>query len=156
MSSTDTGFTDEELEESLNTAINQIEKHVYLGNLESREEKYLKLYQIKRIIRLVTLSEEKETDSGIQEVLTFHIPDLASSSIIGIIKECIPIIEKSVQAGENILIHCQGGVSRSATIVIGYIIHSKKISAEEALKYVESKRPCVWPNAGFWKELLSF
>ena len=160
MSSTDTGFTDAELEASLHTPINQIDQYIFLGNVNGREEKVLRKHQIQGIIRLATVSEEQETDqwvpTDIEQIPTFHIPDSASRSIVQIIRDCIPIIERFVAEKRNLLIHCQGGVSRSASVVIGYIMHSRKISAKDSLKYVESKRPCVWPNAGFWKELVVF
>lgn len=43
------------------------------------------------------------------------------------------------------------GISRSATIVIAYLIKSNLIGAKEALDYVEKKRPIIFPNNGFLK-----
>ena len=49
----------------------------------------------------------------------------------------------------KVLIHCNVGASRSASIVIAYYILIKGQSFEEALDFVLSKRACVKPNPGF-------
>ena len=49
----------------------------------------------------------------------------------------------------NVLVHCQGGISRSASIVISYIMRIKKMEFQEALKFVRSKRYQICPNQGF-------
>ena len=51
--------------------------------------------------------------------------------------------------------HCAAGVSRSASIVIAYIMWDKKMSFEEAFEFVESKRK-IGPNNGFIEQLKLF
>ena len=40
-------------------------------------------------------------------------------------------------------------MSRSASIVIAYLIQSRHLSYGDALKFVRERRPCVKPNKGF-------
>ena len=47
------------------------------------------------------------------------------------------------------MIHCRHGVSRSASIVIGYLIKFKKLKYEDAFNFVKSKRNCINPNSNF-------
>jgi len=54
----------------------------------------------------------------------------------------------------SVLIHCQGGVSRSPTVVISYLMHLNKLSLTEAYQYVKEKRPCIAPNLNFMGQLL--
>ena len=49
----------------------------------------------------------------------------------------------------NILVHCQAGISRSASIVISYVMKLKKMEFQDALKFVRSKRYQIAPNQGF-------
>ena len=53
----------------------------------------------------------------------------------------------------RILCHCYGGVSRSATIVVAYLMSTHRMSVDEALKLVRSKRQQVNPNSGFMAQL---
>ena len=48
------------------------------------------------------------------------------------------------------------GASRSATIVIAYLMWIKKMKYEDALNFVISKRPIVYPNDGFREQLKMF
>lgn len=54
-----------------------------------------------------------------------------------------------------VLVHCQMGVSRSATVVIAYLMKKYNITAKEALEKVKMKR-CVFPNQGFVAQLGSY
>ena len=48
------------------------------------------------------------------------------------------------------------GRSRSAAIVIAYIMFKLSISYDEALAMMQKLRPIVLPNNGFAKQLLEF
>ena len=52
--------------------------------------------------------------------------------------------------------HCQLGKSRSATIVIAYVMYKKKIHFSEAFDFVKDKRSIVFPNEGFQYQLEDF
>jgi hypothetical protein len=45
--------------------------------------------------------------------------------------------------GENVLCHCQRGASRSAAIIIAYLVNRLQVPATKAMYYVRSKRFCV-------------
>ena len=55
-----------------------------------------------------------------------------------------------------IYIYSTRGVSRSASIVIAYLISKHKMTYEEAFHLVREKRPEIDPNAGFRKKLLEY
>lgn len=157
MTSTDTGFTDNELEASQDEPINQIENHLFLGSVESRTPEILRAHNIGCIVRITTEVEEQQTHyllpSDIKETV-YYISDDPSRLIVAIIKKAHYIIKRRIEDGYNVLVHCEAGISRSASVVIGHLMIEKRMSADNALKYVESKRKCVWPNAGFWKQLV--
>lgn len=48
------------------------------------------------------------------------------------------------------------GVSRSASIIIAFLIDHLKLSLSEAIALVKTQRPCVSPNVGFMRELKEF
>lgn len=46
----------------------------------------------------------------------------------------------------KILVQCMGGISRSASVVIGYLVWSKKFKLDEAVAFVKSRRPQIRPR----------
>jgi hypothetical protein len=47
-------------------------------------------------------------------------------------------------------------VSRSATIVVAFVVHHLKISVHDAFFLVRSKRPVIMPNLGFMDQLCEY
>ena len=56
-------------------------------------------------------------------------------------------------AKDNVLVHCHAGISRSATIVLSYLMRHKSITFAEASEFLATKRKCIRPNSGFVKQL---
>ncbi|KAH9584154.1 Dual specificity phosphatase [Trypanosoma melophagium] len=56
----------------------------------------------------------------------------------------------------RVLVHCQRGRSRSATVVLAYLIRRNGWTVAEALQYVTRRRPRVEPNLGFIDALLAW
>ncbi len=54
-----------------------------------------------------------------------------------------------ISGGEVVFVHCHAGVSRSASIVISYLMKKYKKPFEEMKTLVKSKRPKIHPNSGF-------
>ncbi len=51
------------------------------------------------------------------------------------------------------LVHCEFGVSRSATVVAAYLMHARGCGVDAALQFLRTRRPKVKPNPGFLEEL---
>ncbi|EFJ44677.1 hypothetical protein VOLCADRAFT_82741 [Volvox carteri f. nagariensis] len=56
----------------------------------------------------------------------------------------------------RVLVHCQAGVSRSPAVVAAWLMRSRGLSADEALRLLGSRRPAVDPNEGFRAQLSLF
>ncbi|KAJ1654519.1 tyrosine/serine/threonine protein phosphatase [Dispira simplex] len=63
-------------------------------------------------------------------------------------------IDQARDAGKAVLVHCQLGVSRSASLVIAYVMRSLRLTTNEAYKYVKSKSPNVCPNLNLMYQLM--
>jgi len=59
-------------------------------------------------------------------------------------------------SGGCVLVHCHGGVSRAAALVLAYLMKSEGLGYEMALARLRSARPVVQPNPGFVQQLLAF
>ena len=56
----------------------------------------------------------------------------------------------------NIFIHCHAGISRSATILIAYLMRKNNIDCNSALNIVKNKRSIINPNTEFMKALYNY
>lgn len=53
------------------------------------------------------------------------------------------IIDAAMQHGEGVLVHCQGGVGRTNTVIIAYLMWSQGLSASEATAQVTDQRKII-------------
>lgn len=81
------------------------------------------------------------------------IKDTLDYPIINHLDEAIAWIHQHRKDKYNVLVHCHAGVSRSATIVIAYLIRTKNMNPGQALDYVRSKRERAKPNFNFWNQI---
>ena len=63
-------------------------------------------------------------------------------------------IERSLRDGQGVLVHCLAGRSRSATIVLAYLITRRGMALADAYKFLKAKRPSISPNLGYMGFLL--
>merc|ERR1719319_1496026 len=66
---------------------------------------------------------------------------------------CAFIDKKLSTPGGAVLAHCAGGVSRSATIVIAYLMWKFSLPFKEAIELCQTRRQRINPNRGFRAEL---
>lgn len=80
--------------------------------------------------------------------------ETAGASMAAQLRSAAAFIQEALQKKSNcVLVHCAAGVSRSATVVLGYLILHEKKTLREAFAHVLSCRPVIWPNDGFMRAL---
>jgi hypothetical protein len=84
------------------------------------------------------------------------VRDEDSANILPYLPGAADLIQQQLHAGSAVLVHCQRGVSRSATIVIAFLIRHCGMSRDEAYVLAKGRRPEVSPNIGFWAQLAEF
>jgi protein-tyrosine phosphatase len=84
------------------------------------------------------------------------LQDTLEFPILHFFDEAVEWIDSKRKDGHNVLVHCHAGVSRSATIVVAYLMRFKGWTAIEALSYVRLRRERAKPNASFWNQLLEY
>jgi dual specificity phosphatase 12 len=141
----------------------KILEFLYLGSVkDAQDPAFLSAHHIRYIIN-VSQEEYWSVDKRVQ-IFTFKVDDCATADIGSLFSPTRSLINnvreryyRSVAAGKAsrpaVLVHCQKGRSRSATIVLAYLIYTNGWSVAEAMKYVATRRPCVEPNIGFMEEL---
>jgi len=76
-----------------------------------------------------------------------------SAKLMSKLEEAFDFIDTAREAKRPVLVHCAAGVSRSATVVIAYLMQREGYTLEKALAHVEFCRPEVKPNEGFMRML---
>lgn len=69
---------------------------------------------------------------------------------------CSPSSDSVRDASGRVLIHCQAGISRSATICLAYLMKRKRVRLDEAFEFVRRRRSIISPNFSFMGQLLQF
>ena len=82
-----------------------------------------------------------------------EVSDDETSDICQHFRDCIAFMTEVIGNKGTILVHCAAGVSRSASVVIAYIMYTHKLKFLDAFKKVKEKRPCIRPNPGFISQL---
>lgn len=82
--------------------------------------------------------------------------DVEDEDILSHLETLLPIIHRNLMEGKGVLCFCQMGRSRSASIVAAYLIRYKKMTTDEALQFIKSKRTQVNPNKGYIEQLRIF
>ncbi|KAJ2799115.1 hypothetical protein H4R20_004555 [Coemansia guatemalensis] len=70
--------------------------------------------------------------------------------------ECFEFIDRARTNHEGILVHCQLGVSRSASLVIAYVMRTMELGFGQAYEYVRVRAPCISPNISLISQLCEF
>lgn len=66
-------------------------------------------------------------------------------------------IAKELEAGNRVLVHCAAGVQRSAAVVAIYLVAKYRVTTDEAIQYIKSRRPIAfYGNANFYNSIKGF
>ncbi len=130
-----------------NAGPTKITKNIYLSDCENAK-KYgiLKQLGIKQILTIGSeIPKHKTTDF---KTMHINLDDSPSSNMYAYFAETYKFIRR-----DKTLVHCMAGISRSATIVINYLMQKNRITYDEAYKICKKKRPIIEPNLGFIQQL---
>jgi len=84
-----------------------------------------------------------------------RIEDDKNEDIKSIFDGCHEFIDEHIKV-RDVVVHCAAGVSRSATIVISYIMKKCGYTYMEAHDYVRARRSIISPNSGFTMQLIDY
>ncbi|VDL99879.1 unnamed protein product [Schistocephalus solidus] len=82
--------------------------------------------------------------------------DCTEQNIYPFFEKAIDFIDGARQVGGVVLIHCLAGISRSASIVMAYMLYHTPLKVLEAYKLLQSLRPIAEPNFAFLGQLDNF
>jgi len=129
--------------------------NLYLGSASSlRSKDVLQEYKITHVLTVSDEFPPNYTDDI--HYLVVPVSDEENSNLIEVFEECSSFIDEGRQQGA-VYVHCAAGISRSPTVVVAYLLlRAIAPTPAEALELVRKQRTVVFPNTGFWKQLVAF
>ena len=140
-----------------------IDDFLFLGTRSHANDEYiLNKLNIRHVLNATNVPSDLFGRRRVKERimhLQISLIDLPHVDIKSKFTEAIEFITKvknERQPGEKLLVHCEQGISRSASLVIAYLMVTDKLTCEQATNYVKMRRKLVQPNPGFRKQLAAF
>ncbi|KAG4076733.1 hypothetical protein HA402_002020 [Bradysia odoriphaga] len=128
-----------------------LDDFLYLGSQDCVDPETIENYKITHVLSVgIPLP-----DGSFNAIVSKYVPalDLPETVLTEILLTSNRFIGTAKEQNGKVLVHCNAGVSRSASVVIGYLIMDCGFSFDEAYGLVKLRRSCVRPNDGFLKQL---
>lgn len=124
---------------------------LYLGNVKAANDiEYLRRMQIDCVVSLYPVDVDYPADIEHCKVM---IKDKPHVSLEESIQNSMDVLDEALKSGRRVLVHCHHGASRSAAIVIAYLMLRCGMSYRQALEVTRRRRRTVRPNVGFREQL---
>ncbi|TLD36980.1 hypothetical protein E2P81_ATG02762 [Venturia nashicola] len=86
-----------------------------------------------------------------------HIPWEHNTDIVPDLPRLVRLIDDRVKQGKSVLVHCQCGVSRSASLIVAYGLYKNPgLSVQEAYDAVKKRSKWIGPNMNLIMQLQEF
>lgn len=135
---------------------------VFLGHYISATKSHLELLLQNGITHIVCVRQDDEAHfirPNFLDTFKYLVVELSDSvyeSIIPHFTDVRKFLQECRSQGGKVLIHGNTGVSRSAALVLAHVMEEFCFTYKEAFKFVQERRFCIQPNAGFVAQLQEF
>eukprot|EP00798_Chlamydomonas_sp_ICE-L_P008654 gene8654-34106_t len=133
----------------MDEAVGEIVPGIFLGNVRSLNA--LETFSITHVLSAINFEPPK--DLSAYTTLRINIADDEGENLLMHLPTSYSFISEALAQGGKVLVHCQGGVSRSASLVAAYLMKTRSLGAEEAIELIRQKWPNASPNEGFEAQL---
>lgn len=138
------------------TECSRVAEHVYLGSdTAARDRDVLRRHGITHVLNCVG-SACPEYFRGELVYKTLWLHDSPGEDITSVLYDAFDYLEdvRLHRPDGRVLVHCRRGASRSAALVIAYLMWRHSLSFDDALRRVRAARAITDPNLGFAAQLL--
>lgn len=133
---------------------NMVLPHLYIGSIESRT--LIPKLKIRHVFCFISSIRTIRVNEKTVNEYYYLINDSRNTNLKPILDKCLSQIHQARVAKENVLVHCKMGKSRSAAIIIAYLMKYEKMCFSDAFTHLKNKRSCINPNVGFIDQLVNF
>ncbi|XP_023234389.1 dual specificity protein phosphatase 19-like [Centruroides sculpturatus] len=134
--------------------IGRVLQDLYVGSQDVAQDLgVLRQNRITHVLNVASWVDNLYADEIIYKKL--NIRDIPSANIRQHFESCFDFIDEGRETG-RVFVHCNAGISRASTIVIGYLMSRFGLRFDEAFLKVKEARPCICPNEGFRRQLKEY
>ncbi|KAI0212762.1 Serine/threonine/tyrosine-interacting protein A [Lamellibrachia satsuma] len=144
------------------SAFREIIPGLYLGPYAAAMKSRLASLQQSRVTHIVCIRQEIEANfvrpnfPDHFKYLVLDIADSVTENIIRYFPKVKRFLEECFAIGGRALVHGNAGISRSAALVIAYVMEKHGLTYKDGLRYVQQRRFCINPNDGFAQQLMEY
>jgi protein-tyrosine phosphatase len=137
------------------THMTYIIPHLYLGsNFNAINIHEVKNFEVETIINVARGIQKTCCDEF--KYIKYDWDDIFCFDILMDIDEIVDLIHDEISKKRTVLVHCAAGISRSSSVVIGYLMKYEKMTYDDAYNHVKTLRSCINPNSGFVEQLKTY
>lgn len=131
--------------------------HLFLGSWHAaRNLEELKTKKVKYIVNCTKEVENFYEGTSQFAYVRLGLDDSFFEDSTRAFEVAFQIIERARKEKAAVLVHCQAGISRSATVVMAYLMEYKGMSLRQAFFHIKDRRPQISPNASFMTQLCKY
>ncbi|THU53350.1 hypothetical protein C4D60_Mb10t13470 [Musa balbisiana] len=135
--------------------VSRVDDHVYLGgDSVARDRAALRRHGITHVLNCAGAACPDHF-RGELAYRTLWLRDSPAEDLAPVLYDAFDFLERARAAPRGrALVHCRRGASRSAALVVAYLMWRRALPFDDALRAVRAVRPSVDPNLGFAAQLL--
>ena len=134
--------------------MNYIIDNIYLGDsVAAGDEDFLKEHNITTVVNCAIGCTSNYKDL---KFLELQLRDEELQDLFPKFEVAYKFIKKNSKNNANILVHCILGMSRSASLVVFYLMKEKGWDYDRAIDYIRERRPIVQPIPSFEEQLRDY
>lgn len=139
----------------------KIKDALFLGDKDSSQDlDFLLTSKITHIINVASQEVKEEWASIGIIYLSFPFQDVHNENMFRsrgeVFVQCFEFVEKTLELGESVLVHSVKGESRSACIVLAYLMQKYSWALSKSLEFLNSRKPDCKINTSFLAQLVVF
>ncbi|XP_033755518.1 dual specificity protein phosphatase 3-like isoform X2 [Pecten maximus] len=139
---------------------NEVYPGIIIGDKEcSKNKRHLKAIGVTHVVNCCQGIKPNQINTDVtyfrDSGIAFHgiqAMDHSSYNMTPHFNMAAKFIDKALESNGKVYVHCMMGISRSATIVLAFLLLKRNLRLMEAVKMIRAKRE-VFPNEGFIRQL---